>query len=144
LLIGSEALGQGYPNPRTRYLVIDVGIAPGCSTRASMYGTSLNDCGDVVGYTNDSHIDGCRVSPWIWSYCEGCESPLPEGGAPEALAGVQEQASAASSVDLSVILAIAGQPDAAAFGNWLAGLTPEQVAQFAAVVEAISSSGGDQ
>jgi hypothetical protein len=78
------------------------------------------------------------------NYCEGCELPLPEGGTPESLAGVQEQASAAGGVDLSVILAIAGQPDTAAFGNWLASLTPEQMAQFAAVVEALSSSGGDQ
>ena len=58
-----------YANPNTRYIVIPTGVDPSCSFRADYVPTSLNDCGDMVGYTFGSPTPGCVRSPWIWSLC---------------------------------------------------------------------------
>jgi hypothetical protein len=58
-----------YANPKTRYIVIPTGTADTCFFRADYFPTSLNDCGDMVGYTEDSPLTGCGRSPWIWSLC---------------------------------------------------------------------------
>jgi hypothetical protein len=75
-LLAAPALGQSYENPRTRYIVVRVERPEGCSDRSFLLATSLNDCGDMVGYTSDTHGTpggppgpGCPDSPWIWSLC---------------------------------------------------------------------------
>ncbi len=69
--LASDAFAQAYPNPRTSYFLIDLGVTESCSNRVVIFPTSLNDCGDVVGYTNDdqNEANGCGISPWIWSLC---------------------------------------------------------------------------
>ncbi len=75
-LLTATSHGQSYENPRTRYFVIRVERPVGCSDRSYLFATSLNDCGDMVGYSSDTHGTpggppgpGCPDSPWIWSFC---------------------------------------------------------------------------